>query len=176
MEIQPYIYMKGVFNVTQRIGIFPGSFDPITYGHLDLIARSARLFDEVIVLVAINTSKSHLFSPQERIQLVKQTVSKMENVRVEQLRDELVANYYQKSQAVALIRGLRNTIDFEYEYNIHSLNQGQDQGLETVLLYASEPYRAISSSMIKEIAQFNGDISSYVPIEVEQAMKEKWNN
>ncbi|SDI42637.1 pantetheine-phosphate adenylyltransferase [Dolosicoccus paucivorans] len=162
--------------MTKRIGIFPGSFDPITYGHLDLIERSTQLFDEVIVLVAMNTSKSHLFSPQERIQLVKQAVSKFDKVRVEQLRDELVAEYYQEVQAVALIRGLRNTIDFEYEYNIHSLNQGQYQDLETVLLYAKEPYRAISSSMIKEIAQFNGDVSSYVPMEVERAMKDKWNN
>lgn len=156
-----------------RIGIFPGSFDPLTYGHLDLIKRSQSLFDEVIVLVAMNTSKRSLFTSSERLKLVKEVVTSMDNVRVEELTDGLVVDYYQKFGATALIRGLRNTIDFEYEYNIHTLNKGQFAGLETVLLYAQEPYRAISSSMIKEIAKFKGDLSLYVPPVIEQAMKDK---
>lgn len=156
------------------IGIFAGSFDPLTNGHLDLITRSCKLFDKVIVLIAINTAKKGLFTPRERLDLVKKSVCHLNNVEVDTLTDGLVANYYCKVGASALIRGVRNATDYEYEFSIAEMNRSQYHELETVILYASQSYRYLSSSFIKEIAYFGGDISNMVPEIVEQAMKEKY--
>ncbi|MGX7091925.1 pantetheine-phosphate adenylyltransferase [Hutsoniella sourekii] len=162
--------------MTPKIGIFPGSFDPLTNGHLDLIARASRLFDELIVLVAVNTNKKALFAEDERVALVQEAVAHLDNVRVDVLKDGLVANYFKKVGATALVRGVRNTTDYEYEFTIASGNRQQAADLETVILYAADNYRFLSSSLIKEIAHFHGDISQMVPPAVEQAIQAKFSD
>ncbi len=160
--------------MTKKIGLYAGSFDPITNGHLDIIQRSSKLFDELIVLIAINTAKKHLFTEQERLSLVSEAVSGIDNIRVEILRDGLVANYAKEQNVTAMIRGVRNTTDFDYEFTIASANRTQNSELETVVLYSSDAYRYLSSSIIKEIAYYHGDISTMVPANVAEAMHEKY--
>ncbi|UUX34289.1 pantetheine-phosphate adenylyltransferase [Fundicoccus culcitae] len=162
-------------NNKTRIGIFAGSFDPLTNGHFDLIKRSSKIFDQVIVLIAVNTSKTALFTALERFALIEAVIKDIANVKVDVLEDDLVANYFKKVNGTAMIRGLRNSQDYEYESNIDIINKKQNDELDTVLLYADNQYRYLSSSLIKEIATFHGDISEMVPEEVEQAMKVKYN-
>lgn len=159
----------------KKIGIFAGSFDPLTNGHLNLINRSSKIFDQVIVLIAVNTSKVALFTADERLELIQSVTQDIENVKVETLKDDLVANYFEKVNGTAMIRGLRNTQDYDYENNIDIINKKQNENLETVLLYADNQYRYLSSSLIKEIATFHGDISDMVPKQIETAMKKKYN-
>lgn len=157
----------------ERIGVFGGSFDPLTYGHLDLIQRSTKLFDQVVVLIAVNTSKKSLFTLDERKQLIETAVKDLPNVRIESMEDGLIAHYYKDLGAVSLIRGVRSAQDFDYEASLATLNKSQYEELETIFLLANEKYRHLSSSLIKEIAHFEGDISKMVPPNVAQAMKDK---
>lgn len=159
---------------SKKIGIYAGSFDPLTLGHLDIIERSSKMFDEIIVLLAINTSKKYLFSEVERLALAKEVTSHLPNVSIEVLKNGLVANYYKEKQAAALIRGVRTTFDFDYESNIAVVNRKQNPELDTIVLFADERYRYLSSSIIKEIATFKGDISEMVPSQVAEAMKSKY--
>ncbi len=157
----------------ERMGVFGGSFDPLTYGHLDLIQRSTKLFDQVVVLIAVNTSKKSLFTLDERKQLIETAVKDLPNVRIESMEDGLIAHYYKDLGAVSLIRGVRSAQDFDYEASLATLNKSQYEELETIFLLANEKYRHLSSSLIKEIAHFEGDISKMVPPNVAQAMKDK---
>lgn len=157
----------------ERMGVFGGSFDPLTYGHLDLIQRSTKLFDQVVVLIAVNTSKKSLFTLDERKQLIETAVKDLPNVRIESMEDGLIAHYYKDLGAVSLIRGVRSAQDFDYEASLATLNKSQYEELETIFLLANEKYRHLSSSLIKEIAHFEGDISKMVPLNVAQAMKDK---
>ncbi|MGF3183576.1 pantetheine-phosphate adenylyltransferase [Facklamia sp. P12934] len=159
--------------MSKRVGVFPGSFDPLTYGHLDLIERSSQLFDEVIVLIAVNTTKKTVFTVEERKLLIEEATAAFKNVKIDYLEDGLIAQYYQKVKAISLIRGVRSAQDFEYEANIATVNRTQLPGLETVLLFANENYRYLSSSLIKEIAYFGGDISQMVPPNVAQALAQR---
>lgn len=166
-----YIRKVKAIMTKKKIGIYAGSFDPLTHGHIDIIRRASKIFDELIVLIAINTSKKTWFTAEERVLLTQQAVDQISNVRVDTLRNGLIANYYHRVGASALVRGIRNSTDFEYEYGIASANKKQCANLDTVVLFASDQYRYLSSSLIKEIAYFDGDITDMVPENVNQAMQ-----
>ena len=153
--------------------IFPGSFDPLTNGHLNLIERASSLYDELIVVVANNTSKNAWFMPEQKAQLIKQATSRLKNVRVEILPADLTVNIARKLGAKVMIRGVRNSQDFLYEQNIANLNHKLAPEIETMLLFADERYTAVSSSMLKEIARFGGSLAGLVPEEVAAKMQAK---
>jgi pantetheine-phosphate adenylyltransferase len=155
--------------------IYAGSFDPFTFGHLDIAKRAARFFDEVIIAIGTNTSKTTLFTPEEKYSLIQEVVKEanVENIRVILHTSGLTVELAEKQGAQAMIRGLRSVKDMEYEMDIASMNKTQNQEIETVFLMASEKYRFVSSSMIKEIAHFDGDISEMVPALIAKKMKQK---
>lgn len=155
------------------IAIYPGTFDPITNGHLDLIARGAKLFDQVVVAVAVNAGKSPLFSLQERVDLAKQATSAYKNVTVIGF-DTLLVECARQQGATVILRGLRAVSDFEYEFQMAGMNRNLAPELETLFLTPPEQYTFISSSVIKAIASLNGDISSFVPECVYRQLIEKF--
>ena len=146
----------------KRRAIYPGSFDPVTYGHLDLIKRALLIFDEIVVVVAVNTDKEAMFSEKERIEFMKRAVGHLTGVKVESMRG-LTVNYAEKKRARTIIRGLRATSDFDYEFQMALTNRKLSQKVDTVFLMPSESHFFISSRLIKEIATLSGDISPYVP-------------
>lgn len=158
-----------------RIGIYPGTFDPITNGHIDIIKRSALLFDKVIVAVTTNPSKSPLFSIDERIEMIRSSVQAMQNVEVDSF-DELLVNYALRKQATAIIRGLRATSDFEFEFQMALVNRKLSNDLVTVFLMPNEKYTYLNSTIVKEVASFHGDVSWFVPPEINEKLIEKFNS
>ncbi|MGZ4980071.1 MAG: pantetheine-phosphate adenylyltransferase [Methylobacter sp.] len=157
----------------QTIAIYPGTFDPITNGHLDLIARASRLYHKVIVAVAVNRGKAPLFSLEERVSLAKAVVSEFPNVEVIGF-DNLLVECAKQQGANVILRGLRAVSDFEYEFQLAGMNRRLAPELETVFLTPAEQYEFISSSMIREIAQLNGDVSCFVPDLVHQSLINKF--
>ncbi len=160
----------------QRIAIFPGTFDPITLGHMDLIARALVLFDKVIIGVAKSTKKQTLFSLTERVELVKQAAqeSKLAASRLEVIGfTGLLVNLAREYNAAVLIRGLRVISDFEYEMQLANMNRSLDSSIETIFVSPSEQYSFISSSLIKEIASMQGEITKFVPEVVAKALHNK---
>jgi pantetheine-phosphate adenylyltransferase len=157
----------------QIIAIYPGTFDPITNGHLDLIARAAKLFDKVIVAVANNAGKTPLFSLAEREKLVTLATSSQANVDVIGF-DNLLVDCARKQGATVILRGLRAVSDFEFEFQLAGMNRNLAPELETLFLTPSEQYTFISSSVIKSIAQLHGDIASFVPDCVNQQLIKKF--
>ncbi len=155
------------------IVIYPGTFDPITNGHLDLIARAAKLFEKVIVAVAVNAGKAPLFSLQERVDLAEEAVSVHDNVKVIGF-DTLLVDCAKQHGASVILRGLRAVSDFEYEFQMAGMNRNLAPELETLFLTPPEQYTFISSSVIKAIAELNGDISSFVPNCVYQQLISKF--
>ncbi len=156
-----------------KIALYPGTFDPVTNGHLDILERSLSLFDRVIVTVAKNSSKEPLFTAEERVALLKQIVrvKKYNNVSVESF-DGLLVEFAKKKKAVALIRGLRAVSDFEYEFQMALMNRHQAENISTVFLMPHEKYTYLNSSIIREIARHGGDIKSFVhPIVFKQLQK-----
>lgn len=156
-----------------KVGIYPGTFDPITNGHVDIIQRSATLFDKVIVAVTTNPQKSPLFTISERLDMIKSSVLSLGNVEVESF-NELLVNYAEKRSAAAIIRGLRATSDFEYEFQMALVNRKLSKSLLTVFLMPNEKYTYLNSTIVKEVAQLNGDISCFVPKEVYIKIKKKF--
>lgn len=152
--------------------IYPGTFDPITNGHLDIIQRSAVLFPQVLVAVAHNPSKKPLFSLEERVELVRQSVSHLDNVKVMGFAD-LLANVVQQQQISAIIRGMRTTMDFEYELQLAHLNRQLTQGVESLFLPSTEQWSYVSSTIVREIHLHGGDVSQFVPPPVVEALKNK---
>ncbi len=152
--------------------LYPGTFDPITNGHFDIIRRAANMFDHVVVAVAASPSKNTLFTLEERVNLVKGSVSGLENVSVEGFSG-LMVDFAKSCQANILIRGLRTTIDFEYEFGLTSMYRRLMPGLESVFLTPSEENAFISSTIVREVAIHGGDVSQLVPQEVNQALKDK---
>ena len=154
------------------IAIYPGSFDPITKGHLDIIERSSKMFDEVIVVILENSSKKSFFDLDQRVQFIKQACKHLKNVKVDYDHTTTIA-YAKKVNACAMIRGVRSVKDYEYELNIASVNQYIDPSIETILLFAKSEYSFISSSNIKELLKYGIGISNLVPDCVNQACIEK---
>lgn len=157
-----------------RIAVCPGSFDPITFGHLDIIKRGAKVFDEVYVVVLNNSSKHPLFSVEERMELIKKVTKDIPSVKVDQFSGLLV-DYAKSVNAHAIIRGLRAVSDFEYEMQITSMNRVLDEDIETFFIMTNNQYSFLSSSIVKEVAQYNGKISELVPPIVESALQDKFN-
>ena len=160
----------------KRIALFPGSFDPLTMGHLDTIERGAKLFDELIIGVFVNTTKKSFFTPEEKLAIVKESVQHIPNVRVMTQKNELTVDVAEELGAKFLLRGIRSIKDYEYEKEIALMNQHLDHELETVFLLAQPKYSHISSSILKEVWTFNGDIKEYLPEPVCRALEEKREN
>lgn len=154
----------------RKIAVCPGSFDPITCGHLDIIDRASRLFDKVIVLVSLNTQKKACFSVEERIEMINSVTAHLENVVVD-CWDGLLADYLNERGAIAIVKGLRAVSDFEYEFQMALANKKLYPEAETVFLTTSTENMYLSSSIVKEIARLDGDISSFVPPEIHDMIK-----
>lgn len=157
--------------------IYPGSFDPITNGHLDIIRRSAELFDEVVISILINPSKKSLFSKDEKIEMIKELLydSDYDNVSVKSFSGLLV-DFVKQEKADGVVRGLRELSDYENEKQMALLNKSLYSKAETIFLVADSKYSYISASFVREIASFGGDISGLVPVSVEKKVMEKYNN
>ncbi|MDR1429178.1 MAG: pantetheine-phosphate adenylyltransferase [Spirochaetaceae bacterium] len=152
---------------------FPGSFDPPTYGHLDIIRRASSLFEKVFVVVAVNSEKKYLFNTEERISMVQELVKPWNNVEA-LFCDTLVVEFVKKRNIPVLIRGVRSVIDFAYEYELSMMNRGLDPQVETVFMAADPAYFVLRSSSIKELASFGGDLSAMVPPLVAEKLKIKY--
>ena len=153
-------------------GIYPGSFDPVTYGHLDVIERSSKLVDELIVGVLVNNAKSPLFSVEERVKILEKTVENLPNVKVIPF-EGLLVEFVRKMEAQMVVRGLRAITDFEHELQMAQTNHKLEPDLETIFLTTGLEYSYLSSSTVKEVAAFGGDISQFVPDIVIERMQEK---
>lgn len=156
-----------------KIALFPGSFDPFTNGHLNIVERATRIFDQVIIGIFTNTNKTALFSLEEKLELTKEATKHLENVTIVAQEAGLTVTIAQRMGANFLIRGLRSIKDYEYERDIAFMNQHLNQEVETVFLLADNAHSSLSSSVIKEIAQFNGDVAPFLPPVINQAMKQK---
>jgi pantetheine-phosphate adenylyltransferase len=148
-------------NIMKR-AIYPGTFDPFTNGHLDIVQRASVIFDEIIVTVATNNEKRPLFTEKERINMIRQSVSPLKNIIVDSFKGLLV-HYAQSRNAIAVIRGLRAVSDFEYEFQMALMNRKLAEEITTVFLMPDEKYTYLSSTIVREIALLGGDISSFVP-------------
>ncbi len=158
----------------QITAIYPGTFDPITNGHIDIIARAAKLYHHVIIAVAVNINKTPLFSLDERVALVHAVTTEFDNVSVMGF-STLLVEFAKQQGANVILRGLRAVSDFEYEFQLAGMNRRLSPDLETMFLTPSEQYEFISSTMIREIARLKGDVSSFVPPIVGNALTEKFN-
>ena len=155
-----------------KLIIYPGTFDPIHNGHIDIATRASRLFDELIFSVAVNSDKSPLFTVEERIEMIEFSTKDLGNVRA-CMTDKLVADFARETNAVALIRGLRHVSDFEFEFQMTGMNARLDSTVETVFLMASESHQFIASSLVKEIARLDGDINSFVSPFVADGLRQR---
>ena len=155
------------------VWIYPGSFDPITYGHIDVIRRSSSLCGRLIVAVLNNKEKSPLFSPDERVNMIEKAVAGMDNVSVKSY-DGLLADFYRQEHADAVVRGIRNQTDYRYELRDARVNEMLCPGYETVLLFNDSRYSVVSSGIVKEIASYGGELSEFVPQFIEARLKEKY--
>jgi pantetheine-phosphate adenylyltransferase len=157
----------------KRIAVYPGTFDPVTHGHVDLVERSLRLFDKVIIAIAANPKKKPLFPLQERIAMFKAALKGRRNIVIEGF-DCLLVDYMKEKKAVGLIRGLRAVSDFEYEMQMALMNRRLDSDIETVFLMPSEEYTFVTSTIVKEAASYGGDVSSLVPKVVVDNLRKKF--
>ena len=155
-----------------KTAIYPGSFDPIHNGHLDVIERACKLWDNMIVAVAFNSSKTGLFSPDERVALIRESTSHLGNVEVTSF-EGLLVDFVRKNQADVVVRGLRAVSDFEYEFQMALMNQSLDDNLETVFLMPSQENIYLSSRIVKEVARLDGDIDQFVPACVKEELSSK---
>lgn len=164
METQQSVFMiLGRHNM--KIAVYPGSFDPITNGHLDIIERASKVFEQVIVVVLTNPDKQGLFNRDERVELIQRSISKYQNVKVESYTGLLI-DFMQKSKSKVIIKGLRAVSDFEYELQMALMNNKLDSSIETVFMMTTSQYSFLSSSSVKQVAMFGGNIEGLVPDEI----------
>lgn len=161
--------------IIMRTAIYPGSFDPLTNGHLDVVQRAAKLFDCVIVAVAENEGKHPLFTKTERATLVKEAVAHLPNVQTDTF-DGLLVEYVAARKAGAIVRGLRAVSDFEFEFQLALMNRKLDEKIETIFMMPKDTYTFLSSRIVKEIARLGGDVTQFVPPNVQAALLEKINS
>ncbi|MFN4111924.1 MAG: pantetheine-phosphate adenylyltransferase [Ignavibacteria bacterium] len=157
----------------KKLAIYPGTFDPITFGHLDVIQRASELFDTVIVAVLENASKKPLFSKEERVEMIRHSIQGMTNVEVD-VFDGLLVEYAKKKGAIAIIRGLRAISDFEYEFQMALMNRKISNGITTVFLMPHEKYTYLNSTIVRELARLKANVSDFVPSFVAEKLKEKF--
>ena len=156
-----------------RRAIYPGSFDPITCGHLDVIQRAARLFDELVVAVAFNDQKQSMFTPEERMVLIREATASVSNIRVACF-DGLLVDFARRESAAAVVRGLRAISDFEFEFQMALMNRKLEPTIETIFLTPREEFTYLSSRIIKEIARLGGKVEAFVPPSVDRALRAKF--
>ena len=158
----------------RKIAVYPGSFDPITLGHIDIINRGLQIFDSVIVAVARNSAKNSLFTIEERVDLIRRVLADNGRAKVDTF-DGLLVEYVRAQGATVIIRGLRAISDFEYEFQIAQMNRSISQQVETLFMMTSVPYGYLSSSIVKEVSSLNGPVDGLVPHLVKQALDRKFN-
>ncbi len=158
----------------EMIAVYPGSFDPITYGHLDIIKRAVRIFARLIVAVARNYDKQSLFTTQEKVEMIKEAVKDYPAVTVDSF-EGLLIEYMKKVNANVVLRGLRATSDFEYEYHMAAMNRALNEGIDTLFMMTGKDYFFISSRTIREVASLGGSVDGLVPPHVAQRLKEKFS-
>ena len=158
-----------------RTAIYPGTFDPVTNGHVDVIHRAADLFDTVIVMVAVNASKNPIFTSRERVAMISEVVRGVKGVEVASY-DGLLVDYAKKHKAMAIIRGLRAISDFEFEFQLALMNRKLEPDVDTVFLMPHEKYTYLNSTIVREIARLGGDITQFVPENVAKALRKKFKH
>lgn len=168
MDVKELVTNQGL-----RVAVYPGSFDPVTNGHLDIIRRAAKVFDKLVVAVLNNTSKNPLFTVEERKDLLRKVTADLPNVEVDSFRDLLI-NYMKQKNANLIVRGLRAVSDFEYELQLASTNRKLCDDIETFFMTSTPKYSYLSSSIVKEVARFHGPVGDLVPVEVEKALHGKY--
>jgi pantetheine-phosphate adenylyltransferase len=157
-----------------RTAIYPGSFDPLTNGHLDVVQRAAKLFDRVVIAVAKNEGKNPLLTQSERLGLVKRSVKHLPNVEADSF-DGLLVEYVAGQKAQAIVRGLRAVSDFEFEFQLALMNRKLDENIETIFMMPKDTYTFLSSRIVKEIARLGGDVGAFVPAHVQGALAKKFS-
>jgi pantetheine-phosphate adenylyltransferase len=169
------LYFEG-FSMTsapqRNVAIYPGTFDPITFGHKDLVERAVRLFDKVIVAIAVNANKKPLFTIEERVSLAKDVLKEYKNIEIIGF-ESLLTNFAKEQGANIILRGLRAVSDFDYEFQLAGTNRHLAPGIETIFLMPSERYTYVSSRLVREISSLDGDVSRFVPEAVIAALKKK---
>jgi pantetheine-phosphate adenylyltransferase len=160
-------------SVSQKIAVYPGTFDPITFGHLDVLVRASELFKKLIVAVSESSSKKTLFSVDERIKMIRESIKNINNVEVTSFSG-LMVNFALKHKASAVIRGLRAISDFEYEFQMALTNRKIAENITTIFLMPHEKYTYLNSTLVKEIARYRGDVKSFVPPAVIKKLKTKF--
>ena len=159
-----------------KLGIYPGSFDPFTNGHNDILSRSLKIFDKVIIAVVKNSAKNYLFSLEDRVRMINDLFKDHENISCMGLDSKLTVDLASELRAQGIIRGLRAVSDFEYEFQIASINRSQNPEIESVFFTPDEKLTFISSSMVKELASYGGDISKFVHVDIKAALLKKFKN
>ena len=154
--------------------VYPGTFDPIHNGHLDIARKAAELFDELILVVAVNQEKSPLFNDKERVELIKESLNDVKNVKVDTF-DGLVVDFVRSTDSVAIIRGLRHVSDFEFEFQMAMMNFNLNPNIKSLFMMPDEKYIHLNSTVIKDVARLGGDISDYVPKCVQDALYKRYN-
>lgn len=175
MVINWYRFLKWKVTMRHKIAIYPGSFDPPTFGHIDIIRRACKMFEELHIVAAVSSKKNYLLTQEERVNLLVESTNDLPNVKVVAW-DDLTINYLNKVDAKCIVRGVRNTQDFLYEQDMATMNRSLLPNCENVLFFASPEQSSVSSSFIKEVVSYGGSVSQFVPKNVEAILKSKFNS